>query len=254
MGYIKLIRPLNLLIIIATMYLFRLCLVTASPYKLFYVSAVLSNAEFLLLVLATVFIAAGGYVINDIFDVDIDSVNKPQKVIISNQVSETDAYNFYKILCVLGVVCTLILTFMTKNFRLATLPVIVMVILNFYAHTFKKQLIVGNFMIALCTSFTILLIALFESSYKGELSANESYIRSGVAIAAVMYGAFAFLTTFLRELIKDIEDMKGDEQYDAKTIPIVFGIKGCKADCLLANLFIVVFADFFCLVFPSGKS
>jgi len=251
MGYIKLIRPLNLLIVIVTMYLFRLCLVTASPYKLFYVSAVLSNLEFLLLVLATVFIAAGGYVINDIFDVDIDSVNKPQKVIISNQVAETDAYNFYKILCVLGVVCTLILAFMTKNFRLATLPVIVMVILNFYAHTFKKQLIVGNFMIALCTSFTILLIALFESSYKGELSANESYIRSGVAIAAVMYGAFAFLTTFLRELIKDIEDMKGDEQYDAKTIPIVFGIKGAKLTAYLLIFLLMGLLVSFAWFFPQ---
>ena len=94
MNYIKLTRPVNLFIIAATMYLFRNCLVAASPYKLFYVSHVLNNLEFLLLVLATLFIAAGGYVVNDIFDVDIDRLNRPQKVIIGKTVDETAAYIF----------------------------------------------------------------------------------------------------------------------------------------------------------------
>ena len=251
MNYIKLIRPINLIIIATTMYLFRICLVAASPYKLFYVNPVLNNMEFLLLVFATLFIAAGGYVINDIFDVEIDLVNRPQKVIINKTVSETSAYNFYKILCVLGVLCTLILAFMTKNFRLSTLPVIVMVVLNFYAHTFKKQLIVGNFMIALCTSFTILLIALFESSETGEITANESYIRSGIAIAALVYGTFAFLTTFLRELIKDIEDIAGDEQSDCRTIPIVFGSKGAKITAyIICGLLLLLLGTFACF-FPT---
>lgn len=249
MNYIKLTRPVNLFIIAATMYLFRNCLVAASPYKLFYVSHVLNNLEFLLLVLATLFIAAGGYVVNDIFDVDIDRLNRPQKVIIGNTVDETAAYNFYKMLCLLGVVCTLALAFLTKNFRLSTLPIIVMVILNFYAHTFKKQLIVGNFMIALCTSFTILLIALFESSETGEITANESYIRSGIAIAAIVYGLFAFFTTFLREIVKDIEDMEGDGQFGSRTIPIVFGMKGAKITayvlCFLLLLLLVSFMWFF---------
>ncbi len=249
MNYIKLIRPINLFIIAATMYLFRICIVAASPYKAFYIKQVMNSTEFLLLVLATLFIAAGGYVINDIFDVEIDTINRPQKVIIGNGITETQAYNFYKILCGLGIVCTLILAFLTKNFRLSTLPIIVMVILNFYAHTFKKQLIVGNFMIALCTSFTILLIALFESSDTGAVNANESYVRSGIAIAALVYSVFAFLTTFLRELIKDIEDAAGDEQYDSRTIPIVYGIKTTKIVsyiiCVLLLLLLTSFAVFF---------
>ena len=227
MNYIKLIRPLNLIIIIVTMYMFRYTLVAAAPYRTFYITNVLSEIQFLFLVLATVFIAAGGYVINDIFDVDIDIVNRPTKVLIGDKISETQAYNLYKILCVLGILFTLILAYTTRNFRLSTLPIIIMVILNFYAHTFKKQLIVGNFMISLCASFTILLIGLFESS-SSQGSSNDFYIRSGIAIAAVMYSLFAFLTTFLREIIKDMEDQKGDELYGARTIPIVFGAKGAK--------------------------
>ena len=174
MNYLKLIRPVNLLIIIATMYLFRTCIVAASPYRTFYISHVMTDIQFLLLVLATLFIAAGGYVINDIFDVDIDTINRPEKVLIGNSIAETQAYTFYKILCGLGIICTIILAFLTKNFRLSTLPIIIMVILNFYAHTFKKQLIAGNLMIALCTSFTILLIALFEST-SSEGTSNDYF-------------------------------------------------------------------------------
>ncbi len=247
MNYIKLIRPVNLLIIAITMYLFRFCLVAASPYKLFYINPVLSNVEFSLLVFATLFIAAGGYVINDIFDAEIDLINRPGKVVINNTVNETSAYNFYKILCLLGIVCTLLIAYFTKNFRLSTLPIIIMVILNFYAHTFKKQLIVGNLMIALCTSFTIILIALFESGGTSKISTNESYVRSGIAIAALVYGVFAFLTTFLRELVKDIEDKAGDEQYGCRTIPIVFGIKGAKITAyLICGLLLVLLVAFVC--------
>ena len=166
MNYLKLTRPVNLIIIAFTMYLFRYCLVDASPYHLFYIKHILTNTEFLLLVLSTLFIAAGGYVINDIFDVDIDMVNRPQKTIIGNAISEDSAYNFYKILCGMGILCTLVLTFLTKNYRLSLFPVIVMVILNFYAHTFKKQLIVGNFMISLCTSFTLSLIHIYGKEEK----------------------------------------------------------------------------------------
>src|SRR4051812_9722118 len=107
MNYIKLLRPLNLLMIVVTMCLFRYCIVIASPYKFFYIRHVLSATEFLLLVLATLFVAAGGYVINDIFDADIDAVNRPEKQIVGKSISDTAAYNLYKILCGAAVICTL---------------------------------------------------------------------------------------------------------------------------------------------------
>lgn len=252
MNYLKLTRPVNLLIIAVTMYLFRICIVAASPYKLFYIGHVLSETAFGMLVLATLFIAAGGYVINDIFDSDIDAVNRPGRTIVGTHISETAAYNLYKLLCLLGILCTLALAFITRNYRLSSLPVIIMVILNFYAHTFKKQLIVGNFMISLCTAFTIWLIALFETGDNSmELSPNESYVRSGIAIAALVYGLFAFLTTFLREVIKDAEDKEGDSQYDARTIPIVFGDKGTKIAALLLSLLLLLMLSSFAWFFPS---
>jgi 4-hydroxybenzoate polyprenyltransferase len=125
-----------------------------------------------------------------------------------------------------------------------------MVILNFYAHTFKKQLIVGNFMIALCTSFTILLIALFEST-SNEGTSNDWYVRSGIAIAAVVYSLFAFLTTFLREVIKDTEDQKGDELNGARTIPIVYGKKGTSIAAGIICFILLLMLGSFVWFFPN---
>jgi 4-hydroxybenzoate polyprenyltransferase len=252
MNYLKVIRPLNLCIIAATIFLLRLFKVTASPYKLFYVEPGLSGSQFLVPLLASLFIAAGGYVINDIYDIEIDAINRPKKVVIGYELSESNAYNLYKLLCGTGVALTLALAFMTKNYRLSTLPLIIMVILNFYAHTFKKQLIVGNAMIALCTAFTIVLIALFESADSGrQMSPNESYIRSGIAIAGVVYSLFAFLATFLREIIKDVEDMEGDDHYGARTIPIVYGIKGAKIASFVISLLLLLMSCSFVLFFPG---
>ncbi len=250
MNYIKLIRPFNLLMIAVTMFLFRYCLVTTSTYRIFYISHILSDTQFLLLVASTIFIAAGGYVINDIFDVEIDAVNRPQKVIVGQSVSEVNAYNLYKILCGLGIISTLVLAFLSQNYRLSTLPIIMMVILNFYAHTFKKQLIVGNFMISLCTAFVILLIALFENS-SNTGTVDEWYVRSGIAIAAIIYSLFAFLTTFLREIIKDAEDVKGDELAGARTIPNVYGSKGTKIASVVIVILLLLIIGSFAMFFPS---
>ncbi|MBK9328670.1 MAG: geranylgeranylglycerol-phosphate geranylgeranyltransferase [Sphingobacteriales bacterium] len=251
MNYLKLIRPLNLMMIVLTMYLFRICIVAATPYKFFYIEPVLSGTEFLLLVLTTIFIAAGGYVVNDIFDSDIDAVNRSHKVIVGESVSEDAAYKFYTILCGLGIACTLVLALLTKNYRLSSIPVVIMVLLNFYAHTFKKQLIVGNLIIALCTSFTVFIIALFESTDNPDMTANERYVHSGIAIAATVYGLFAFLTTFLREIVKDIEDQAGDEQYGCKSIPIVFGHTGAKISAFVISILLLVLLASFVWFFPG---
>lgn len=250
-AYLKIIRPVNLLMVFFTMYLFRWSMVVASPYKIFYVHPVLSEWQFLVLVLATMVIAAGGYVINDIYDVDIDAVNKPEKQVVGKLLTEQQAYSFYKVLCGIGVVLTLVFAFSTMNFRLSAIPVIIMVVLNFYAHSFKRQLLTGNLVVAVLSAFTIFLIALFESGVKGDTTANERYVRSGIAIAGIVYGAFAFLTTMLREIVKDMEDVNGDRQYDCRTIPIVWGMKAAKITAFVMALFILALMLSFVFFFPS---
>ena len=251
MYYLKLIRPLNLLMIIFTMVLFRICIVAATPYKIFYVQPAVSTIAYLFMVLTTVLVAAGGYVVNDIYDIEMDAVNRPEKQIVGKHISETAAYNFYKILSVSGVMCTFVLAFLTHNLRLSMLPLIIMLILNFYAHTFKKQFFVGNFMIALSTAFVVLLPTLFEIGGKGEDSDMQLEIQSGIAIAGIVYGIFAFFSTFLRELAKDMEDVSGDRHGNCKTIPIVLGIKGAKGIAFFIVILLSIQLALFVWFFPS---
>lgn len=251
MNCLKLIRPLNLLIIALTMILFRVCIVAASPYKLFYISTVLSTLEFALLVIITITVAASGYVINDIFDVEIDAINRPHRVIVGQQISETQAYNFYKLLCGISIFGSILLAILTKNIRLSMLPLLLLVVLNFYAHTFKKQLIVGNFLIALLSAFVIWLIALFETTVVSTDTDLQTQVKSGIAIAGFMYGLFAFLTTFMREIVKDLEDMEGDKAGDCNTIPFAFGVVKAKIIVSGFSLIILMILSLFVWFFPS---
>lgn len=237
--YIKLLRPLNLLMIALTMILFRISIVSASPYELFLLMPVLSNAQFALLVLITLLVAGGGYVINDVFDADIDAVNKPESVIINKYIPDISAYNFYKILCILAFILTLVLAFLTKSYRLSMFPVIIIVLLNFYAQTFKKQLLIGNIIISLCAAAVLWLIAFYESGQDMSVTPDETYVSGGIAIGAMVYGLFAFLTTFIREVVKDCEDVVGDEQFGCNTVPVKWGFRGAKK--LLYLLYILLF-------------
>ena len=249
MNYLKLIRPINLLVIIGTMFLFWYSFLVANGYKIFRLLPLMTNFQFFLLVFSTVCIAAGGYIINDIYDVDIDTFNRPNRVIVGQKISETTAYNFYKIICLISVISTLILAYLTKEYRLSTFPIIIMVVLFFYASMFKKQLILGNLTVAFCSAFTILLISLFESGGNYLMGPNETAYRSSIFIGALVYSLFAFLTTFIREIVKDIEDKAGDEQYDCKTIPIQFGDLTAKIVCTVFAFFIITMLLTFVLFF-----
>ncbi len=251
MVYLKLIRPLNLLMIFLTMTLFRYAIVDNPFYGLFDVKPNLDAVEFVLLVLTTVLVAAGGYVINDIFDSDIDRVNRPGKVLIENEIDTLKAYNFYKLLAILSVLTTIALAWMTQNVRLSTVPILILVALNFYAQYFKKQLLVGNLVVALCSAFVVFLPGLYESEKSKMPSLARNEIESGIFLAASFYAVFAFLTSFLREVIKDMEDVKGDDQYGCRTVPIVWGLKGARIVCLIPSLIILLIWTSVAAFFPA---
>lgn len=251
MNYIKLVRPINLLFIIYILILFRFAFILPSFYKLYDYTPELNTFQFIILVLITVLTAAGGYVINDIYDSDIDLVNRPNKVIIDKTISVDDAYNFYKILCLGVVVLSVVLTFSTKNYGLATIPILIVVVLNFYAQIFKRMFFVGNFIISLLAAVVILLPALYENKVVITNSKVVSDIKSGILIAAICYAVFAFATTFLREIVKDIQDEKGDKQYGCKTIPIVLGNLKTKIVITILVAFLLAYEFTFAQFFPS---
>ncbi len=231
-SYIKIIRPVNLIIIAVTMYLMRYCVINSFlAYN--NMSLQISGFDFLLLVLATVFIAAGGYVINDYYDMRADMVNKDCKSqIVGLSITLKDAMRYYIILTFIGFILGTWFAFRMGNWNYATLFLLIGGLLWFYSTTYKAMVFVGNLLVSTLVALVPLLVVLFEMIKFKETS--EHLIKSGeVNYMPIFYfvtgfAAFAFITTFIREIIKDIEDLEGDKKTDKKTFPVVAGVKSAK--------------------------
>lgn len=181
----------------------------------------------LLLILATIFIAAGGYVINDYFDVKIDSINHPDDLIVTRSVSKQQAMYLFMGLTGVGIACGLALSWVLHSSALLTTFIFVPGILWFYSASYKRQFLVGNLTIAFLAGLTPLLVAFAadaslhrefgEDSLLGQYLINQIYVYVGA------FGGFAFLCTLCREIIKDIEDQEGDREMECHTFPVKYG-------------------------------
>lgn len=198
------------------------------------------SPAFMLLLISMVFIAAGGYVINDYFDVEIDKANKPDKLIVSKIFSSNVTKFFYIILTFIGIVTGLassILILDSRFYLLFTILLLLVCLLYSYSANYKKKLIIGNLIVSLSVAFAVFLPWLFEILYLS----NNSLILYAVkdTIISILpfvlfYTAFAFFMTLIREIVKDAEDFKGDLLTHCRTIPIIFGIN--KMNVILSVL------------------
>jgi len=206
----------------------------------------MSDWEFVLLVLATVFVSAGGYIINDYFDVHIDNINKPEQLVIDKGVKRRVAMGAHAVLSFLGVAIGIFLAWKC-NILLAgsTLFILAVVGLWYYSTSFKYQFLTGNILVSLLTGMTPFMVVLFEVprliiEYNAQLiqqqNAIGAVITDTVLLWAGCYGIAAFGLSLIREMIKDMEDVEGDLEYGCRTIPIVLGMK--KAKVIIATLII----------------
>ncbi len=210
----------------------------------------MSEWKFALLVLATAFVSAGGYIINDYFDVRIDNINKPDEIVIDKGVKRRVAMGAHAVLSFLGVAIGIFLAWKSNILLsggvLFTLSVIG---LWFYSTSFKYQFLTGNLIISLLTAMVPFIVALFEMpqiiiKYNDQLFAQQT--EHGFAITTTIllwtgaYGVFAFVLSLIREMIKDMEDVEGDKEYGCRTIPIVLGMK--KAKMILYSLIVLTVA------------
>ncbi len=218
--FLKIIRFPNLIIIALSQVLVRYCLIMPAYQAEYNNTEVfpvhLSKIEFLLLIISTLLIAAGGYIINDVFDVRIDEINKPEKNRIGKEISERRATNLFYIFSAIGVMIGFYLAFKINKPVMAFVNVFVAGSLWMYSSYYKKRLLIGNVIIAVLSALSLLVVGLFEP----EFYPNIIYL--------FIYAAFAFALTLIREIIKDIEDIDGDELSQCKTIPILAGSKWTK--------------------------
>ena len=164
--------------------------------------------RFFVLVSSTLFIAAGGYVINDYFDVKIDQINKPNEVFVGRIIKRRYALLMHQVFSGIGVFLGLFL-----GWRIFIINVFSVTILWFYASLFKKKPFSGNLIVALLTALSISEIAIFYDPRR---------------IIIHIYALFAFFINLVREIIKDMEDIKGDAAHGSRTLAITLGIRKTK--------------------------
>lgn len=246
-GIAQLVRLPNLLIIILTQLLLRYAIL--EPFLFTGTVAGISPvADFLLLVLLTVLIAAGGYVINDYFDVKIDTVNKPDKMVIDKVITARGAIMLHLILNGIATMIGFYLAWRVKSLSFGLIFPFLGILLWFYSARYKRTILWGNIIVAFLSAFVILIVWLFEFFHlRLDPESFVDVIRDlkGTTYIFLAYGIFAFLVTMFREILKDMEDWEGDEKYGCKTLPLAVGIRRSKivVVCLMVlNMALLAYA------------
>ena len=230
-AFFRLVRWQNLFITALMMCLVYHCVIMQT-----------STLAFTLLVIAMTLIVAGGYVINDIFDKEIDAVNKPERVIVGKIFSEKQCGIFYWALTIMGLGCGLMAGILAhgKNFYTIFASLLLLAcFLYSYSSRYKKKLIVGNVIVSLSVAFAVFLPWLFQILSmlvnKEMLLEHQEWMRVTLHIVLI-YVAFAFLMTLIREIVKDMEDVEGDMRLNCRTIPIAWGLKAAQVIVLVLSL------------------
>jgi 4-hydroxybenzoate polyprenyltransferase len=220
-AFLRLVRLTNLIFMALTQLLFQYCI-----YYPLYRGHVPDGdfTRFILLLFASLFIAAAGYIINDYFDINIDEVNKPKKMVVDKLIHRRWAIAWHFMLSGGGIILTVLAVPFLQKWYLILANIFCVILLWFYSTNFKKSLLTGNIVISLLTAWTILIIFFSKLDLSGAFT-GEHYRFFRLAI---LYAGFAFIISLVREAIKDMEDMPGDARYGCRTMPIVWGVNVTK--------------------------
>jgi len=242
MAILKLMRWPNLLMIILTQVLLHYMLIV-HVFSLVHIDSPLSHLQFFLLMISTVFMAAAGYVFNDVQDVKIDSINKDNKRIIGKEISEQTGMKLSRWFLALSLIPASYLSIQLNMLQLILIHLFIAFGLWYYSTDLKKQVLSGNLLISLFTAFTIAIVWLYHLV---SLHNNPSVMIEGrriipfINVLVLAISFFAFFISFIREIVKDMEDIEGDKTTDAQTFPVVFGIGKSKTMVLLLSVVMII--------------
>lgn len=216
LAFLKLIRSLNLIILAFTQYMCRYFIIGKGTESIYEIA---TDWKFFLLVVSTICVAAAGYIINDYYDVKIDLINKPKRVVIGKVLHRRVAIISHFILNTLACFLAVFL-----GWKIFAIIVATTVLMWFYANQLKRTALVGNLLISVLTGLSVYMPVFLYGTAQQTL---------------LLYASFAFFISLVREIIKDMEDVKGDEEFGCKTLPIIWGIRKTKVVIYAVSLLFV---------------
>lgn len=217
MAFLKLIRYQNLLLLALMQLIFRYGFLATQNIPL-----AMKDWQYALFVLATICIAAGGYLINNIFDQETDAINKPENVVVGKKISEQMGYNIYIVLNILGFGIGYYLSDAVGKPAFASAFFIIPALLYVYANGLKQMMLIGNVVIAFLLGLSILMVGIFDL-----IPMTFPETQAGISILMgilIDYAIFAFILNLIREIVKDLEDVNGDYNMGMNTLPIALGV------------------------------
>ena len=237
-SFFQLVRWKNLVMIALIQILFKYVY-----FPSFSVDTALSNFTFTILVFTTLIIAAAGYIMNDIYDVEADKINKPTKVLVSRKISKKQANFLYNIFNSIGLLCGLYVAHTVDKLSFVAIFVITILLLKVYNSDLKKRPIIGNVIVSLLVSMSILIVGVFDII---PMVTEENDINQYYAFRVLIdYAVFAFIFMLLREMVKDAEDVNGDKYMNMKTLPIILGRKRANTVIFALSFFPLIIITFY---------
>ncbi len=212
-AYIQISRPINSVITFLVIIVASIISIDGNYSVLKIILAGLSGA----------LTASSGNVINDYFDIDIDKINKPQRVLPQGKLSLKEAFALYFFLAVLSLVISSFI-----NINAFTIVFIASVFLFFYSNQLKKILLLGNIVVSTLTALAFIYGGLAVNNIK----------------AAIIPAVFAFLINFIREIVKDMEDIEGDRLQGVTTYPVLYGFKKSKMVIVFITVVLIILTLF----------
>jgi len=215
--------------------------------------------KFILLILSVVLIAAGGYAINDYFDRKIDLLNRPDRVVVGTHFDSRNAMTIHNLFTFIGLMIGLYLSYDIGHLNFSFIFAIITGALWFYSTIYKRQLIVGNIIIAILTAIVPFMVLLYDlplinQYYNLVFVKNPQYVieMRYMMYAVFIFSGFALLSTLVREIIKDMEDANGDEAFNRRTIPIIWGNTVAKSIAIVLIIATIVSLALIYFVFTQN--
>ncbi len=238
MKYLKLIRWPNLVIIALVQYLIRFFIIESLSVPHF-----LTDVWFAVGVLCSISLAAAGYIINDIFDKSNDHHNKPDRVLVGKSITENTAWGIYASFNIIAFISGYLLAQHIEMPGLWMLPVVAAALLYLYSIDLKKRAVIGNLLVSLLTALPVFLVAVYD--ILPAANADNAELIKPIFYVIIAYSVFAFYSNFIREIIKDAEDLEGDSAQGFKTLAVILGRDYIRYVIVILALVLLVFTGYF---------